>query len=963
MISDKNYSLLITIVKSRIALAKQEGKEIKFEDIDGYIDEGVAFANISIDQKTRNRLFADIEYEHKIFHAPGACIFDDYDEHRNWYNEANIENPFFWNRYREHLMMHTSIDRVSINLLDEETLPNIMNLLGNPTEQLSKPQFRRGLIIGDVQSGKTATYSGLICKAADAGYKVVILLAGITESLRRQTQERIDEGIVGLSRYKDGKKTGHRIVGVGLDGHGIRATSFTSLENDFVGDCDKISMTLNSNNSLVIFVVKKNVSILTKLYNWLKELNLDPVINKVTAPMLLIDDEADNASVNTRKDETDPTRTNKIIRQICTLFQNSTYVGFTATPFANVFIAPDSIDSMKNADLFPQHFIYALPTPSSYIGAAKIFYEDGPHYGSLRYISDITEPDYASEEFKEQQREDIDSLNQGPFYYRHKKEWNGVFPDSLTEAIHCYLLANVVRDLRGDQKKPRSMLINMSRFVKVQRRIKEHVESVFEAFFNKVRFDFKDDASYNKTLPFYAYLKSLWDKHFNNISDISFDRIVNKTNLISAIEKIKILIVNGSKTSDKLDYKSNPHLRVIAIGGLALSRGLTLEGLLVSYFYRNTATFDVLMQMGRWFGYRPGYEDLFQIWTSETSARWYEEISRSSEALKQDIRDMYEQHLTPKDFGIKVRYNSSELAITASNKMRKAFDWTIPFTYYGNIYDTPYVSLNESQNRNNLKVISTLAATLKEGGYSFRFADIGRHPQSEINNPNIGTSRYFADVPKSIIVDILSSIKCSVVNMNFNTANLLDFVQDPENIGLDKWDVVFEGGESSEKYDIPELSSINCVERSICMGNRNVIQISSRRRILGLREGKFALTKDQISLAETACREAWIATGESRESANGRDVPLRAYFEYLPHRKPILIVMCIQPKSNKDGNKPDTAEIKKYKEELGNDKIVAFAIGFPGIGEMGAPRKYKVNKVFYQMFMEDSEEIEDEDEE
>lgn len=105
-------------------------------------------------------------------------------------------------------MMHTSIDRVSINLLDEETLPNIMNLLGNPTEQLSKPQFRRGLIIGDVQSGKTATYSGLICKAADAGYKVVILLAGITESLRRQTQERIDEGIVGLSRYKDGKKAG-----------------------------------------------------------------------------------------------------------------------------------------------------------------------------------------------------------------------------------------------------------------------------------------------------------------------------------------------------------------------------------------------------------------------------------------------------------------------------------------------------------------------------------------------------------------------------------------------------------------------------------------------------------------------------------------------------------------------------------------------------------------------------------
>lgn len=963
MISDKNYSALITIVKSRIALAKQSGKEIRFEDIDDYIDEAVSFAGIEIDKETRNRLFSDIEYEHKIFHTPGACIFDDYNEHRNWYDEANIEDSFFWNRYREHLIMHTSIDRTSINLLDEETLPNIMNLLGNPTEHLSSSKFRRGLIIGDVQSGKTATYSGLICKAADAGYKVVILLAGITESLRRQTQERIDEGIIGLSRFKDGKNTGHRVVGVGLDGHGYRATSFTSLDSDFVGDCDKISMTLNSNNSLVIFVVKKNVSILTKLYNWLKELNLDPVVNKVTAPMLLIDDEADNASVNTRKDETDPTRTNKIIRQICTLFQNSTYVGFTATPFANVFIDPDSVDSMKNADLFPQHFIYALPTPSSYIGASKIFYEDGPQYGSLRYISDISEPDYTSDEFKEQQREDIESLNHGTFYYRHKKEWNGILPNSLSEAIHCFLLANVVRDMRGDQKKPRSMLINMSRFIKVQRRIKEHVEAIFEDFFNKIRFDFKDDSSYNKQLPFYHYLQSLWKKHFHNISDISFERIVDKANLISAIEKIKIVVVNGSKSSDKLDYKTNPQLRVIAIGGLALSRGLTLEGLLVSYFYRNTATFDVLMQMGRWFGYRPGYEDLFQIWTSETSARWYEEISRSSEALKQDIRDMYEQHLTPKDFGIKVRYNSSELAITASNKMRKAFDWSIPFTYYGNIYDTPYISLNPAQNRTNLNVISSFANKLKEEGYSFRFADVGRYPQSEILNPNIGTSRYFADVPKDVIVDVLTSIKCSVVNMNFNIPNLLDFIQDQDNVGLEKWDVVFEGGDSKEKYNIPELSTINCVERAICLGNRNVIQISSRRRILGLREGKFTLTKEQITHAETVCRENWKAEGESEESANRRDVPLKAFFEYLPKRKPILIVMLIKPKENNDDTKPDTVEIKDYKDALGDDKIVAFAIGFPGVGEMGAPRKYKVNKVFYQMFMEDSEEIEDEDEE
>lgn len=150
---------------------------------------------------------------------------------------------------------------------------------------------------------------------------------------------------------------------------------------------------------MVLFVIKKNVSVLSKLLSWLKEHNLDPVKGYVDQPMLLIDDEADNASVNTRKDETDPTKTNRLIREICDIFKNANYVGFTATPFANVFIDPDSVDSMKRADLFPEHFIYVLPTPSSYIGASKIFYKEGEYHNNLRYITDIEEPDYASDEF------------------------------------------------------------------------------------------------------------------------------------------------------------------------------------------------------------------------------------------------------------------------------------------------------------------------------------------------------------------------------------------------------------------------------------------------------------------------------------------------------------------------------------------------------------------------------------
>lgn len=579
--TESQYTILKQFTRTFIDLSLSRGKELKFEDIDSYINQAVMLSKLDCDEAAKTRLFIDMEYEYKIVHNKGQAIFNDYGEKREWYSNSKIQDNFFWSRYKDYLINHSSISRISINLLDDITLPDIMNCLGNPNDALDKPRLRRGLIIGDVQSGKTATYTGLICKAADAGYKVVILLTGITENLRRQTQERIDEGIVGITLKKEGKIEKYPRVGVGLDNKQIKATSVTSTLNDFVGNCNKITMSLAS-NSLVLFVIKKNVSVLQRLFNWLREQNIDPVKGYVDVPMLLIDDEADNASVNTRKDETDPTRTNKLIRQICNLFMNSTYVGFTATPFANVFIDPDSVDAMQHADLFPEHFIYALEAPSNYVGADKIFYPEGTFYHNLRYITDITEPDYASEEYKDLVQNNLEVLNSGTFYYKHKKEWDGILPDSLRESILCFCLANVVRDLRGQSKEPRSMLVNMSRFIHVQKVITEHVAEWFEAVFNDIRVNFNEDASKNHHLPLYGELRSLWEKHFSQVNDVTFARVSQKATLLAALEKIEVKMVNGSKQSASLNYKENPSLRVIAIGGLALSRGLTLEGLMVA---------------------------------------------------------------------------------------------------------------------------------------------------------------------------------------------------------------------------------------------------------------------------------------------------------------------------------------------------------------------------------------------
>ena len=951
--NEKEYTILKQFTRSFIDLSISQGKELRAEDIEAYINQAVMLSKLDCDDSAKTRLFIDMEYEYKIVHNKGQAIFNNYDEKREWYSNMEIKDNFFWSRYKDYLINHSSISRISINLLDDVTLPDIMNCLGNPNDTLDKPRLRRGLIIGDVQSGKTATYTGLICKAADAGYKVVILLTGITENLRRQTQERIDEGIIGITLKKEGKIEKYPRVGVGLDNKQIKATSVTSTLNDFVGNCNKITMSL-ANNSLVLFVIKKNVSVLQRLYNWLREQNIDPVKGYVDVPMLLIDDEADNASVNTRKDETDPTRTNKLIRQICNLFMNSTYVGFTATPFANVFIDPDSVDAMQHADLFPEHFIYTLEAPSNYVGADKIFYPEGDFYHNLRYITDIIEPDYASEEYKDLVQNNSEHLNSGTFYYKHKKEWDGILPESLRESILCFCLANVIRDLRGQRKEPRSMLINMSRFIHVQKVITVHVEEWFEEVFNDIRINFNEDASKNYHLPLYGELHSLWEKHFSQVNDITFARISQKSALLAALEKIEVKMVNGSKQSASLNYKENPSLRVIAVGGLALSRGLTLEGLMVSYFYRNTATFDVLMQMGRWFGYRRVYEDLFQIWTSHTSALWYAEVAKASAELKNDIREMFDQQLTPKDFGIKVRDNCDDLQITASNKMRAAISKDMMYTFYGNIYDTPYITTKINHNKTNTQQVQELASRLLSEGYTLRYTDY-RKANKEVNDTSDGSSRYFADVPKNIVVEFLRCIKYSMANPRFDAKNIVSFLEDEETKGVDLWDIVFESGKSSTHYDVEGLRQVKCMERSICSTTRNIIQISTRRRVMtGSMEGRFALSKEDIEMAENTQRKQWEADGEN---SLGREIPVRAYFRFLPKRKPMLVIMFIKPK---DADGEEEEMLKKYRDALGDDCIVAFAVGCPGINNEGKAVKYKVNKIFQQLNIE-GEEPEEED--
>ncbi len=935
---------LVTLIINRIDFLIKKKKEVKEETVDRIISFELENQEDEFDDEDIKKIKRDVEYYAQIKHTDDTVIFEDYDDH-DWYENQNGE---FWTLYRRYLEQTGSLDRNSINKLEQDTLPNLMNCLGNPNGQIKK-KLRRGLVIGDVQSGKTATYTGLICKAADAGYKVVILLTGITETLRKQTQERMEEGIIGytIRRVTRGTKKARQtdVVGVGKYEHTLTATAFTSYEDDFRADANTIATSLKSHKSLVMFIVKKNVRILENLFNWLEAFNKDVLDDMIHAPMLLIDDEADNASVNTNKDKYNPTRTNNIIRKLCNAFSNATYVGFTATPFANVFIDPDTTSEMVNADLFPQDFIYVLPTPSTYIGADKLFNPDEPLYEKcLKFIRDITEPT------KEDLADDPDP-DERPLYYKHSKNWHGTFPDSFIDSIHCFYLANVIRDLRGDITKPRTMMINVSRFVNVHKYIVEYVKDIYDTDYGIIKTDFDDNFSNNSNLELFVSLKQLYDKHYQNCG-FPIEKVLDKQNLLKAIEHIMVLKVNSKKGSDKLDYKAHPNLRAIAVGGLSLSRGLTLNGLVTSYFYRNTSTFDVLMQMGRWFGYRPNYADLCQIWTSETSAVWYGQISESTEELKEDIRRMREDKMTPKEFGIKVHDISEDLQITSPNKMRNSYNHDEYLDFWGNLFETPYVSLKAENNKINLEIVKGLFAKIAEDGSIFS------QPYQEDTTGTV----IFKDVPRVYTNSLLNQIKVSLRNIHFYMSEMRDFLNDTSDPKLNLWDiVVFAGNSQEEPYAINSNNRIKLMERTIkLMGNDSsgkYIGFTGKSGRLGSKtDSLYAL---EYNNEEEKCKKIeealklYMIENELDIKPKMQDVQGNTWFKYIADRNPCLMIYLVRP--TEKAKNVESKEMKKFLSEIGDSPIVGFGVGYPRLdGSSKAPKKYKINKTYLRLLMEES---------
>lgn len=772
-----------------------------------------------------------------------------------------------------------------------QSLGNVTaNILGHLQDPASEGTTwnRRGLVIGHVQSGKTANYTGLIARAADAGYKFIVVIAGIHNNLRKQTQQRIDAAFIGRSSDPDDR----RKIGVGLTPGYPTPVTLTNIHDDFnKRTAAKSGWELNDFSKPIVLVIKKNVRTLDALHRWLKDLNATGDGRIRDVPMLLIDDEADNASVNTNKEDLDPTRTNAMIRSILSLFAKSCYVGYTATPFANIFINPDAYDADVREELFPRDFIYCLDAPTSYFGAQKVFVDDETSDSVVRAIDDC---------------EDLLPLSHKKYHEVHE------LPPSLYGAIDEFIVARAIRNLRGQVNKHCSMMINVSRFVAVQQAVRNLVSMRITKLRQAVNAKAAMPDAIALTDQYILGLKSTFDTEYST-SGFSWGDV--KAALPGVFAHLQVWVVN-SKSGDVLDYtryeKEGVGLTAIAIGGLSLSRGLTIEGLVTSYMYRNTRMYDTLMQMGRWFGYRTGYDDLCRVHLSRDSIDWYAYIANASDELVQQVNRMRRDQLSPKDFGLYVRRHPDRLLITATNKMRSGEKVTFEQSLSGHLRESYIVSIDPDVNAQNFDLIRQF----REEGFG------GREPE--------GTDKgvIFRDVDVDVIDRFLVKFEC---HSDFVDAKLvvLDYLR---KIAMKRphADVVLVSPRNGSASDLP-FTFRNQV-RAVAAGQPNGNSWMLNKHRVASRGD------EQLGLSEAQKKRA-------REIAQERDSkhePSDVHFRMV-RNKPLLMLHSLEPRDTKIPG-----------------PVAAFGVSFP-FGDYSTTVEAVVNMVWLQKMQGYDDNPDDED--
>ncbi|MBE1533207.1 Z1 domain-containing protein [Actinomadura algeriensis] len=602
-----------------------------------------------------------------------------------WYtDEHKQQHAFYWKHYRE-LLERKGWGAASIDALDAAT-DEIIGRLADPSS--SGAYQSKGLVVGYVQSGKTANFTGVVAKAVDAGYRLIIVLTGMTNLLRRQTQRRLDMELVGFENILRG-----------VDPHDQEALDAVDYQDDedwlaerflrhdvrfedsdlpaihrlttYEGDYRSLRQGIESLNfpkadkklpfyaptnlfpaDAKVAVVKKNSTVLSKLVR-----DLHRITAKLTEiPVLIIDDESDQASVNTsnpKKWQNDRERT-AINRHLSTLLRElprAQYVGYTATPFANVFVDPSDAE-----DIFPKDFLIALRRPPGYMGAIDFHDLDA--------------------ELEEGERSFANSREKA-----HVRFVDDADDDRLLlRAIDTFVLTGAMKLYREAAGAPafrhHTMLFHEAM------RTAQHREQT-----DRVRRLWKQAGYYSAASR--DRLRKLFDEDIHSVSMArggedsvpeSFDELL--PHISDAVARIgqpdPVIVVNSDQdiVTEDADFEQRSIWRII-VGGNNLSRGFTIEGLTVSFFTRRSAAADTMMQMGRWFGFRPHYRDLVRLYISPKLYEGFEAVVRDEEFFRAELQRYStlvdgRPQVTPEDVLPLVSQHAPWLRPTAANKMYNA---------------------------------------------------------------------------------------------------------------------------------------------------------------------------------------------------------------------------------------------------------------------------------------------------
>ena len=953
-----NEEELIYVITAAEGLMSADS-ENKIHDVSvltNFIDRTIAFYNYSLTNEEREWLLNKLIQRNAAWSGESSTITDR-NKPEPWVNSELKRGWTLWQRYRQYL--GRKVPPNVIRSIDEST-DQTLNLINNP----KTPGFwdRRGMIVGHVQSGKTSDYIGLINKAADAGYKIIIVLAGLYNNLRAQTQIRLEEGFLGIKTYSNPDSTADsnniELIGVGNIERMVGAHYATTRSER--GDFSKqyvAHLGFTPEQKPCLFVVKKNVSILKALNRWISQRLATceiperhcKIVDKL--PLLLIDDEADNASIDTHNhilDENgnpdrdhDPTSINREIRKLLNQFGKSAYIGYTATPFANIFIPHKAETDSEGVDLFPSSFITTISPSSNYVGPVRFF---GKQAETDEEGNDAFSPLHSLIHIIPDEENWIPVSHKRT--YKLPSCGDFTIPESLRQAILSFILSTAARNIRKNGNQHRTMLIHVTRFNDVQKQIYDAVHSYIETITDYIN-NIIDSSTIWETF------RKLWEQDFVpttagllSSSEIDTDTFQLKDlpeweqikeEIPNVLEDLKIKIINGS-SQDILDYEERKQLGLtaIVIGGDKLSRGLTLEGLSVSYFMRASRMYETLMQMGRWFGYRDGYLDTCRLYITNELNQWFGIITDVNEELREEFEVAVDRGLTPESYGLKVKTHPG-LLITSPIKMRETKELLISLS--GHVLETVgFINTPEAINGNRQALNNLIENMVNPVRVEYR---------SSQRNVSWNDSYLWKDVSSDNILDFFQNYKTQPDSHLVDSLRIHEFIEKMNEMGeLVLWNVALIGGGRTEIESINSEIRIHPLQRSIINPSNSFAKISIRR-LLSNRDETIDIETDAweaaLELSKKAYKQDPGRAKKEPEAPRGSDIRrirgIGIPNQIAPTNRPLLLLYLFKP--------TDDSKICQCLPET----LVGFGISFP-FSRMETPVSvpYRVNTVWQEEY-------------